>query len=859
MKNSQLKKWLSLLIVILVVSAAVYYTVIHTDDISFKRNNQTAGADIFHLVIPDGGVADFTVLAADVITNNAPTTINGSLGISPNSSITGFFGTFINDGPGTVTGTIHQGTLVAANAQSDLNTLFQHIALATPITEDLGSTYLDGRVLTPGIYYTSSTLRLSNNQTLILDAEGDPDATFILRGEKTITIQDGAQVILQNGASACNIFWLGKQGISLGNGTSLFGNMVSNGNIFVNGGTILYGKLLARNSNAGGGITFDGTENIVINRPYCVTTPPPPTTGNVTVIKNVVGGSKAPSDFWMILTRTNGGVSVPMWSSGDANGTLTTLESGTEYTVTEIPSGDYVSSFNGDCSGTILVGDNKTCTVTNTYVDEFETTIKVTKHVVGGTATADQFIMSITNPNRVNNADGIGQNTLVENFLPIPPFPGSELGEVVPIKLSTGINSSEYQVTESGPTGYEASFSSGCTGTITRGDHSECVVTNTYTPPPVSGTVLKLRNVVINGYGGTAAPGDWFLTASGSDRFSDYLSGDSPVDSPEGFASGSYELRADDGPTNYDASEWSCTGATMTDGHTVTVSDGADITCTIYHTQRGEAPTVNRAQVKVTKHVIGGPFTASDFTINVSNQNDGGFQAPAPFPGSESGVVADILMNVGMSVAQFQVTESGPSGYDQSVSGICSGDVKANDFLECVFTNTYRETTGGGGGSRKRLGITLDKVPDVNELPYGGGLVTYNYFVTNTGTVALEEVTLTDDKCTEIEFVSGDEDGDRKLDIREGWKYRCAMVLRETTENIAVVEAQSGGASTSDRATATVVVVERSTFPTPKFPKTGLGPKEIRIPWVILGVAAVVICGGVFFVRKKKNRKQNSQ
>ena len=71
-----------------------------------------------------------------------------------------------------------------------------------------------------------------------------------------------------------------------------------------------------------------------------------------------------------------------------------------------------------------------------------------------------------------------------------------------------------------------------------------------------------------------------------------------------------------------------------------------------------------------------------------------------------------------------------------------------------------------------RPGIHVEKTADPTSLPAGGGDVTYTYVVTNTGDVALSSIKVDDDKCSPVEYVSGDEDGDSKLDVKESLDVR---------------------------------------------------------------------------------------
>jgi len=117
---------------------------------------------------------------------------------------------------------------------------------------------------------------------------------------------------------------------------------------------------------------LQGDEYIIVWNKTCSTTPP--TTGTLTVFKNVVGGQATSSDF-SLHVKTSGEGSHDVDGSpqpGDINGTSYTL-AGASYTVSE--SGgpkNYLTSFGGACDATgnvTVVNDQSvTCTVTNTYI-----------------------------------------------------------------------------------------------------------------------------------------------------------------------------------------------------------------------------------------------------------------------------------------------------------------------------------------------------------------------------------------------------------------------------------------------------------------------------------------------------------
>ena len=89
----------------------------------------------------------------------------------------------------------------------------------------------------------------------------------------------------------------------------------------------------------------------------------------LTVVKHVVndgGGTKSAGDF----TLTINGVTASGGNSfaGSEAGVTRTLTTVGAYSVTEAPVTGYAQTLSSDCSGTIALGQHKTCTVTNNDV-----------------------------------------------------------------------------------------------------------------------------------------------------------------------------------------------------------------------------------------------------------------------------------------------------------------------------------------------------------------------------------------------------------------------------------------------------------------------------------------------------------
>src|ERR1022692_4512107 len=218
----------------------------------------TAGAAVAPVNL--GTASSFAVLAGSTVTNTGTSLLNGDLGVSPGSAITGF-------PPGIVNGTVHQTDGVAAGAQSDLTTAYNDAAGRTPATS-LPGFIGAGQSLDAGVYKATSSLDVGGSLTL--NAHGDAGAVFIFQVGSTLITDSASHILLLNGAQACNVFWQGGSSATLGTGSIFQGNILALASITGTTGGTIEGRGRARN----GAVTLDDD---TITVPMCATPTPTPT------------------------------------------------------------------------------------------------------------------------------------------------------------------------------------------------------------------------------------------------------------------------------------------------------------------------------------------------------------------------------------------------------------------------------------------------------------------------------------------------------------------------------------------------------------------------------------------------------
>jgi len=489
------------------------------------------------------------------------------------------------------------------------------------------------------------------------------------------------------------------------------------------------------------------------------------------VIKQVVNdntGAALASAFSTTIAEVT--TATPTAAGVESPGVDNILTSVGSYSVDEGAHVGYDKTLSADCSGTIALGETKTCTITNNDIPPGTSILHVIKHVIndnGGAAAAGAWNLAVT-------SSDLGSGT------------GNAAGAESPGTTYTLQAGKAYNVAESGgSSGYSSSLSNDCAivNAVASTTYT-CTITNNDIAPS-----LHLRKTVDNTGGGAALDTAWTLTATGAGSSPTNLTGTTPVDSSTTFKVDTYTLAESGAPAGYTAGLWVCVGGAQI-GSAVSVALGESATCTIKNT----FISATTETITVIKAVVGGAKDIGDFPLLVSglpvtSGDTNSFSAPA----------------------SYTVTETSKPNYTASFSGDCPGGI-VNLTLGtpkiCTITNTYIAPSSGGGGGTPPVPPLIDlvKVPDPLALPAGPGSVTYTYTLKNIGTVPVTNITMVGDTCAPIILVSGDTNINSNLDVNETWIYTCSTTLTKTHTNIVTATGWANGISAVDVASATVVV-----------------------------------------------------
>jgi hypothetical protein len=188
---------------------------------------------------PDFGTVSNFVLFSGIgaVSNTGISTLTGNVGANI-GAIAGF------EAPTTLNGTIENVNAITLQAALDLTAACVQLQNTAATVTDHLTIYGNGETLLPGVYSTGAASSI--NGSLILDAQGDPNALFIFKIGGALSATAGTTIILANGALAANVIWIANGAASLAAGTTMNGTVIGyDGAVSMGAGCILNGRLLS--------------------------------------------------------------------------------------------------------------------------------------------------------------------------------------------------------------------------------------------------------------------------------------------------------------------------------------------------------------------------------------------------------------------------------------------------------------------------------------------------------------------------------------------------------------------------------------------------------------------------------------
>ncbi|MFT4663764.1 MAG: hypothetical protein ACI9XB_000705 [Gammaproteobacteria bacterium] len=157
------------------------------------------------------------------------------------SQVTGDFGTNSGavSGFGNVNGQMHISDATTTQCAIDLGIAYTNLSGQIP-GATLGLVLGAGQTLLPDVYLVPGAASLLG--PLTLDACGDPNAIFVFQINGAFAAAAGSEVVLINGAQACNVFWRVSGQMSMATNTSFKGTIIADGAIPLATGVQLEGR-----------------------------------------------------------------------------------------------------------------------------------------------------------------------------------------------------------------------------------------------------------------------------------------------------------------------------------------------------------------------------------------------------------------------------------------------------------------------------------------------------------------------------------------------------------------------------------------------------------------------------------------
>ncbi|RIJ37542.1 ice-binding family protein [Pontibacter oryzae] len=181
-----------------------------------------------------GALYEFSAVSPNKILSSGNTVVHASMGVS-NGTVVGF-------PPGQCKREIHQGNQLANQAVADAATAFDFMANQAN-TGTIGSGNISGTTITPGVYTINGNANL--NGKLTLNGQGQDKPVFIIKIQGNFNLVKGEYELLNN-AAGINLFWVVEGEVQVHKSAAALGNIFSRGNIVMQDGAQLQGRLISR-------------------------------------------------------------------------------------------------------------------------------------------------------------------------------------------------------------------------------------------------------------------------------------------------------------------------------------------------------------------------------------------------------------------------------------------------------------------------------------------------------------------------------------------------------------------------------------------------------------------------------------
>ena len=547
----------------------------------------------------------------------------------------------------------------------------------------------------------------------------------------------------------------------------------------------------------------------------------------LTVIKTVVnknGSTATAADFTMHIDGSAGTETFP---GAATPGTTKTLNAGS-YDVTETgaATANYTASRSADCTGTLAVGDAKTCTITNTRKTG---TITVVKDLIPS-ADSGRFDLRIDGSVvRANAGDGDGSGAVEVN---------TGTHTVSEVAGNAGVLA-DYVSSIACSNGASAAGSGPLDVAVTSGADITCTVTNTRKATVTVRKVTETADAATqfafaSGLPATAGPPA--IAADGSFSLRDGTQVTTKV------APGAYPVSENDPKAQgYKLTGLSCTesatqNTTVATGDaiatarnaTINAEAGETITCTFTNRKIVAQPIVVKAGDAIAYHgdVVSYSFSvtntgntplhnvsvADDKCPNVSaaptsKTNDDGDALLEPL--GANGTTPEVwVYTCSYTMGAHQPGEANPVVNTATVSALDEFDRPVGDTDQHATTLLHQS-------------IAIDKTGPATA--QAGSLVTYELAVTNTGDVAFAGplVILADARCEAppVRVGVGGDTSPGSLDPGDVWRYTCSVqtaVGQTSVHNVASVDGtDTNGRKATDEDDATTALTQPAAPPPP--------------------------------------------